>query len=163
MNSSYFGFARLSAFLLALAVGLFGFACAVNDQEPDAGHAPEAEMATETEVETSTPDDDATHGPASLIGAIREDYLRANITSIAEEAFPDNVGLKWNIIGIDRMYEIMYPEVAPEPDEVGYSRLKFVVSFADEEAPVEIGCYVLGESGWTLLYGEDPRGLYKTQ
>ena len=90
----------------------------------------------------------------------REDYIRSNIVSIAEKAFPDDKGLKWDIKGIEHKDKISYAEVEPKPDQVGYSRIKFIISFRDMDKHKLLGAYVWDAYLWELLFGEDPNKIH---
>ncbi len=57
----------------------------------------------------------------------REQFIRDNITSIAEEAFPDDIGIEWvihNIVDHPKGIEV---EVEPRPDDVSYTRFRFIM------------------------------------
>ena len=85
--------------------------------------------------------------------AEQEQYIRDNITSIAEEAFPDNIGNEWIIHNISEHTKGFDVEVEPQPDDVGYSRLRFIIEFATPTTLNITECYSLEESGeWDLLF-----------
>ncbi|NIS74361.1 MAG: hypothetical protein GTO08_03605 [Deltaproteobacteria bacterium] len=89
-----------------------------------------------------------------------EDYVREHIVEIAEENFPDNPGLEWNIHGFEYRDGLTIVEVEPEPDEAGYSRFKFVVS-SPKGGDVEVDAiYCLKDGVYSLLchsYGSEGR------
>ncbi len=81
----------------------------------------------------------------------RESYLREKIVWIAEDEFPDNTGLEWTIHGFEHSGEFTLVELEPKPDEVGYSRFKFVVSFENPSSPLVIATYCLEDGKYSLL------------
>jgi len=85
----------------------------------------------------------------------REDYLKTHIVAIAEEAFPDNLGLEWIVRGFVHRGDFTVVEVEPQPDEVGYTRFKLVQSFANPQKPKHnIACYCFEDGKWQLLFGD---------
>ena len=81
----------------------------------------------------------------------REDYLRQNIVSLAEEEFPDNIGLEWNIIGFMHKEHLTYVEVVPNSDTVGYAQFQFVVSFENKSPTMVIATYCFEEGKYSLF------------
>lgn len=80
----------------------------------------------------------------------RETYLRENVVSIAEDTFPDDVGLAWAIHAIEHRGE--WSAVTAEPSgNVGYPEFVFLVSFADDAAPRPIATYAKTDDGFSLL------------
>ena len=83
----------------------------------------------------------------------QEQYVREHIVSIAESAFPDNIGNDWLIHDL-----IVHPgkievEVEPIPDNVGYPRFRFFIEFDAPDKPNITECYCLDASGeWDLLF-----------
>ncbi len=90
--------------------------------------------------------------PRYMDRGAREHYINENITRHAEESFPDNLGLRWTVLGFDHDERTTLVEVEPTPDEVGYSRFQFVYSFYAGEEPKVIACYSLEGSRYTLLF-----------
>ncbi len=83
----------------------------------------------------------------------QEQYIRDNITSIAEEAFPDNIGNEWIIHNILEHPKGIEVEVEPRPDDVGYSRFRFIIEFSASDSAVITYCYCLEDTGeWDLLF-----------
>ncbi len=83
----------------------------------------------------------------------QEQYIRDNITNIAERAFPDNIGNEWIIHGITKHPNGIEVEVEPKPDDVGYSRFRFIMEFKTPTEPNIIYCYFLDDTGeWDLLF-----------
>ena len=83
----------------------------------------------------------------------QKQYIRDNITDIAEEAFPDNIGNEWIIHHIIEHPKGIEVEVEPRPEDVGYSRFRFIIEFKTPTAPNITECYSLEESGeWDLLF-----------
>ncbi len=85
----------------------------------------------------------------------QEQFIRDNITSIAEEAFPDNIGIEWvihNILDHPKGIEV---EVEPRPDDVGYTRFRFILDFKTPTSATITYCYCLEDNGeWDLLFTE---------
>ena len=82
----------------------------------------------------------------------QEQYIRDNITSIAETAFPDNIGNECihNILDHPKGIEV---EVEPKPDDVGYSKFRFIIEFETPSSPKITYCYCLEDTGeWDLLF-----------
>ena len=83
----------------------------------------------------------------------QEQYIRDNISSIAEEAFPDNIGNEWQIHNIIEHPKGIEVEVEPRPDNIGYSRFRFILEFKTPVEPIITYCYFLDETGeWDLLF-----------
>lgn len=89
-----------------------------------------------------------------------EAYIRENITAICEDSFPDNVGIQWNIIGFSEQHNLVFAEIEPQPDEVGYPRFK--MGFLEVGGtPNCVAAYSLEDGEFTLLFTGDgaPAGL----
>ena len=85
----------------------------------------------------------------------REEYIRNNINSIAESAFPDNIGNTWIIHEILEQDKQWLVEVEPQPDDVGYTRFRFTIVFSVPDNPHITECYCLNEFGsWGLLFSD---------
>ena len=83
----------------------------------------------------------------------REEFLRNNIASIAETAFPDSMGNEWIIHSIMEHEKGLAVEVEPSPNKVGYSRFRLIFQFKQPDRADIIECYVPDESGnWVLLF-----------
>ena len=83
----------------------------------------------------------------------QEQHIRDNITSIAEEVFPDNIGNVWIIHDIIDHPKRIEVEVEPRPDDVGYSRYRFIIEFKGPTKTNITECYCLEETGeWDLLF-----------
>ena len=83
----------------------------------------------------------------------QEQYILDNITNIAEEAFPDNIGNEWIIHNISEHTRGLDVEVEARPDDIGYPRFRFIIEFKTPTEPNIIECYNLDESGeWDLLF-----------
>jgi len=80
-----------------------------------------------------------------------ESWVRANITEIAEAHFPDNPGLEWRIHQLGHRDGLLFTEVEPTPDEVGYPRFQFVFSVAGASEADHIATYCLDGDTYTLL------------
>ncbi len=72
-----------------------------------------------------------------------EQYIRDNISSIAESAFPDNTGNEWLIHKVIRHPDRLEVEVEPVPDDVGYPRFRFFIEFMAPDKPKITECYCL--------------------
>jgi hypothetical protein len=80
-------------------------------------------------------------------------YIRENITHIAEKAFPDNIGNEWFIHNIIEHPKGIEVEVEPIPDDVGYPRFRFIIEFESPNEPNITYCYFLEDTGeWDLLF-----------
>jgi hypothetical protein len=86
-------------------------------------------------------------GPKEL-----EEYVSEHIVEIAEGIFPDNLGLAWIIHGFEHRDNLTYVEVEPKPDEVGYSRFKFVISSPRPGDVNVIAGYDLTDGTYSLLF-----------
>ena len=83
----------------------------------------------------------------------QEQYIRENITSIAEEAFPDNIGIEWIIHNILVHPKGIEVEVEPSSDDLGYSRFRFIIEFKNSDKTNITHCYCLETTGkWDLLF-----------
>jgi hypothetical protein len=80
-----------------------------------------------------------------------EAWVRANITEIAEAQFPDNPGLEWRILQLEHRDGLLFAEVEPTPDEVGYPRFQFAFSRGSESEADHIATYCLEGDTYTLL------------
>jgi hypothetical protein len=80
-----------------------------------------------------------------------EAWVRANLTRIAEAHFPDNPDLEWRIHGLEHRDGLLFAEVEPTPDEVGYPRFQFVFSRGDASEVGHIATYCLEGGIYTLL------------
>lgn len=85
----------------------------------------------------------------------QEQYIRDNITSISEDAFPDDVGNVWIIHNIKEHPKGIEVEVEPKPNDVGYSRIRFVIEFKTPNVPNITECYSQEASGeWDILFSD---------
>ena len=83
----------------------------------------------------------------------QEQYIRENISSIAGEAFPDNMGNEWLIHDLIEHPNKIEVEVEPRPDDVGYSRFRFFIEFKSPTETNITECYCLEDTGeWDLLF-----------
>ena len=85
------------------------------------------------------------------MGSEREQYVRSSIQAVAEDNFPDNPGLDWRILNIEHRDQLAVVEVEPRPDEVGYSRFKFVIAFDEPREPQHLATYALEGGRYVLL------------
>ncbi len=88
----------------------------------------------------------------------REALIRERIQEIAEDVFPDNTDVTWEILAISHEGAYSLVESKPDPDTVGYPAFKFVVSFGSiaPGSTNAAGVYCLQDGKWTLLCS-DPR------
>ena len=122
-------------------------ACGGGDSTNPPAEQASAPQATEEAAEPATPEEG--QNPE------REGYLRENIVAMAEEQFPDDTGLEWEVHGFDHQEHLTFVEVEPQPSTVGYPRFRFAVSFADEAAPKVVATYALIEERFAL-FSTDP-------
>lgn len=80
-----------------------------------------------------------------------ESKIRESLQALASEAFPDNQ-VAWRIEALRRKDAFYCVEARPEPDEVGYPRLRFIVGLGATGSPLDFGCYCLDQGRWLLLY-----------
>ncbi|MBW2236372.1 MAG: hypothetical protein JRG85_13360 [Deltaproteobacteria bacterium] len=64
---------------------------------------------------------------------------------------PDNPGLEWRIHQLGHRNGLLFTEVEPTPDEVGYPRFQFVFSVAGASEADHIATYCLDGDTYTLL------------
>ncbi|MEK6621227.1 MAG: hypothetical protein AABZ13_01975, partial [Planctomycetota bacterium] len=129
--------------------------------KPVAEAAPKApeEKGSETAMQASEPKADAVPpkqdaAVANLLGEprTREPYLKEAIGRLAEKVFPDNKGIRWNIISFDHKAHLTHTEAEPLQADLGYPRFKFVVSFKTPENPSIIGTYSLSNGQYTPYF-----------
>jgi hypothetical protein len=83
----------------------------------------------------------------------QEQYIRDNIINIAEKSFPDNIGNEWIIHNIMEHPKGIEVEVEPKPDNVGYTRFRFIIEFKSPTEPNITFCYCLEDTGeWDLMF-----------
>ena len=94
-----------------------------------------------------------------------EGYVRNHIVEIAEEQFPDNRGLKWIVYGFQHREDLglVFAEVEPRPDVVGYPRFQFAFLTPRTAPPKHVAAYCLEFGKYTLLSKsrDAPRNLPK--
>ena len=81
-----------------------------------------------------------------------EDEIRDRLQAIAEEAFPDDVGVQWHVREITQQAGLYCVEAEPIPATVGYPRFRFVLGRAESGQFLDLGCYCLAKGAWSLLY-----------
>ncbi|MEK6737336.1 MAG: hypothetical protein AABY74_01560, partial [Planctomycetota bacterium] len=82
----------------------------------------------------------------------REPYLKETIGRLAEKVFPDNKGIRWNIISFDHKAHLTHTEAEPLQADLGCPRFKFVVSFKTPENPNIIGTYSFTNGQYTPYF-----------
>lgn len=97
--------------------------------------------------------DAGTGGSRILNPSEVEDYVRAHVVEIAEDQFPDNVGLQWTVLGFQHREDLglVFVEVEPSPDEVGYPRFQFALQASHAGPPKRVATYCLDAGHYTLL------------
>lgn len=81
----------------------------------------------------------------------KEIFIRENIVDLAEESFPDSVGLAWIIHQIQHKDATTYVEIEPDPPEAGYERFVLAITFRDPEDPEVLGIYCWDNEEYQLL------------
>jgi hypothetical protein len=99
------------------------------------------------------PSDAGAGGSRILSPSEVEDYVRAHVVEIAEDQFPDNVGLQWTVLGFQHREDLglVFVEVEPRPDEVGYPRFQFALQASHAGPPKRVATYCLDAGHYTLL------------
>lgn len=100
-----------------------------------------AMQASEPKADAAPPKQDAAVANLLSEPRTREPYLKEAIGRLAEKVFPDNKGIRWNIISFDHKAHLTHTEAEPLQADLGYPRFKFVVSFKTPENPNIIGTY----------------------
>jgi len=85
----------------------------------------------------------------------REQYLRDHIVTIAEEMFPDDIGIEWLIHGFDHKKSLSYVEVEPVPNSDDCDRFKFAISFANPNSPETMAVHAREDGHYSLLSSTD--------
>jgi len=80
-----------------------------------------------------------------------EHWVRPRIVEIAEENFPDDLGLEWRIHGVRQRGGLLFVEVEPIPAQVGYPRFLFTFTYTDLPAPSHVATYCLEAGRYSLL------------
>jgi hypothetical protein len=80
----------------------------------------------------------------------REQWIHENIVGIAEEQFPDDIGLKWSVLSIEHRGDASAVMVEPDGN-VGYSRFVFLLLFNPGITPEHIATYAWQNGKFTLL------------
>ena len=77
--------------------------------------------------------------------------IRRELQGIAEDVFPDNTDVRWDIRDIVQKGAFFCVEAEPVPPTVGYPRFRFVLTRAASGAFRDEACYCLREGTWALL------------
>lgn len=82
-----------------------------------------------------------------------EDYVRGHVVQFAEEEFPDNPGLQWTVLAFRHREDlgVVFAEVEPQPDQVGYSRFQFAFLLPPSGPPTHVATYCLQSGKYTML------------
>lgn len=128
---------------------------------PEEKKAESTQTESETAKQTSEPKADAVPpkqdaAVANLLSEphAREPYLKEAIGRLAEKVFPDNKGIRWNIISFDHKAHLTHTEAEPLQADLGYPRFKFVVSFKTPENPNIIGTYSFTNGQYTPYFSK---------
>ena len=93
--------------------------------------------------------DDPANPPQGIVPADpRDEILAENITAWGREhvGTGDDTLIDWHILSSRHEGDLSYVEVKPTPQEVGYDKFVFVISFADEPAGlIATYCFENGE------------------
>lgn len=100
-----------------------------------------ANQASEPKTDVVPPKQDVAVANLLSEPRTREPYLKEAISRLAEKVFPDNKGVRWNILSFDHKAHLTHTEAEPLQADLGYPRFKFVVSFKTPENPSIIGTY----------------------
>ena len=107
---------------------------------------------SETAMQASEPKTDAAVANLLSEPRTREPYLKEAIGRLAEKVFPDNKGIRWNIISFDHKAHLTHTEAEPLQADLGCPRFKFVVSFKTPENPNIIGTYSFTNGQYTPYF-----------
>lgn len=80
----------------------------------------------------------------------REAFLAGSLSALAFKAFPGHPGIVWQVEDMRHRGPLTDILVAPQPDRVGYTRLRFMVSFG-EAWPTEIDAIYGFQNGKFML------------
>ena len=111
-----------------------------------------AMQASEPKTDVTPPKQDAAVANLLSEPRTREPYLKEAIGRLAEKVFPDNKGIRWNIISFDHKAHLTHTEAEPLQADLGYPRFKFVVSFKTPENPNIIGTYSFTNGQYTPYF-----------
>lgn len=111
-----------------------------------------AMQASEPKADVAPPKQDAAVANLLSEPRTREPYLKEAIGRLAEKVFPDNKGIRWNIISFDHKAHLTHTEAEPLQADLGYPRFKFVVSFKTPETPNIIGTYSFTNGQYTPYF-----------
>ena len=81
-----------------------------------------------------------------------DDEVRSVLQSVAEEAFPDNTDVQWQVREITQRAGFYCVEAEPVPATVGYPRFRFILGHLPSGKLGDFGCYCLDKGAWQLLY-----------
>lgn len=78
--------------------------------------------------------------------------IRDVFESIAHEAFPDDVDVRWHIRAIVQKSAFYGVEAEPSPSTVGYPLFRFVLGLSTSGEFRDHACFCLDAGTWRLLY-----------
>jgi len=111
-----------------------------------------AKQTSEPKVDAAPQKQDATVANLLSDPRTREPYLKEAIGRLAEKVFPDNKGIRWNIISFDHKAHLTHTEAEPLQVDLGCPRFKFVVSFKTPENPIIVGTYSFSGGQYTPYF-----------
>ena len=125
-------------------------ACGGGDSTNPPAEQASTPQATEETAESATQKKDR---------ILRRRLPTENIVAMAEEQFPDDTGLEWEIHGFDHQEHLTFVEVEPQLPLSVIRGSVFAVSFADEAAPKVVATYALiGRALRSVQRGSRSRG-----
>lgn len=148
---------RLLLVVVVLLVTV-GLAACGDDSDPDGTESePSGSPASSTTV--AAPDGDSDPDDSDLDGSAAgpEGCAGAAQAGAADEAyavFPDNPDVDWTVVDVAEADGGVVVELEPTPDEVGYSRFRFLYGCEGDE-PVRFATYALDDGAFVLLATTD--------
>ena len=109
-------------------------------------------QASEPKADAAPPKQDAAVANLLSDPFTREPYLKEALGRLAEKVFPDNKGIRWNIISFEHKAHLTHTEAEPLEADLGFPRFKFVVSFKTPETPNIIGTYSFTKGQYTPYF-----------
>jgi hypothetical protein len=91
----------------------------------------------------------------AVAAACDEATATAAVDRLGKRSFPDNPDVSWRALGQKTRDGVVYVEVEPTPDEVGYSKFVFAIGCKGAGDPKLHGAYALDGGSYTLLFTTD--------
>jgi hypothetical protein len=79
----------------------------------------------------------------------------AAIDRLGKQKFPDNPSVTWSVLGQVTQGLLLFVEVEPTPDEVGYPKFVFAIGCTAATEPKVYGVYAFENGGYILLSTTD--------